>query len=84
MERHQHLDGDYNVGEVRQGVLHSLVINTTVASAVTVYDSLVGSGTAIATFQASAGLGTYIYDVRFTVGLTIVTAGASNITVAYV
>lgn len=65
------------------GVLHSLTINTTAAAAVTVYDSLSGSGTLIATFPASAVVGTYTYDIEFTTGLTFVLAGASDITVAF-
>lgn len=65
------------------GVLRTLTINTTVASAVTVYDSTTGSGATIATFPASAVVGTYHYNLRFKNGLTIVTAGNSNITVTY-
>lgn len=65
------------------GVLHAITINTTAAGAITVYDNTAGSGTKIATFPSSAVVGTYLFDVAFTTGLTIVTAAASNITVSY-
>ncbi len=65
------------------GTLHTIVINTTAAAAITIYDSLLGSGTKIATIAASPTIGsTFFYDVEFSVGLTIVTAGASDITVS--
>jgi hypothetical protein len=66
------------------GVLHAITINTTAAAAITVYDNTAGSGTTIATIAASPAIGQYfLYDVAFVTGLTIVTAGASNITVSY-
>lgn len=68
---------------VQAGVLHSIVINTTAAAAITVYDGPNASSPTIAVFQASAGLGTYLYDVEFADGLTFVLAGASDITVAW-
>lgn len=65
------------------GFLHAIVINTTAAGTITVYDNTAGSGTTIATIAASSADKTLIYNVSFTVGLTIVTAAASNITVSY-
>lgn len=66
------------------GILHAITINTTAAAAITVYDNTAGSGTAIATIAASPVIGsTFLYDVSFSTGLTIVTAGNSNITVSY-
>jgi hypothetical protein len=64
------------------GILKSITINETAAGAITVYDNTAGSGTKIATLKASIAEGTYEYNVLFRTGLTIVTAGASNITVA--
>jgi hypothetical protein len=66
-----------------EGVLHSIVVNTTAAGAITIYDSTAGSGTKIGTMKASIAEGTYIFDVKFSTGLTIVTAAASDITVSY-
>lgn len=65
------------------GFLHSIVVNTTSAGAVTIYDNTAGSGTKIGTMKASIAEGTYIYDVSFATGLTIVTAGASDLTISY-
>jgi len=65
------------------GHLHSIVLGTTAAGAITVYDNTAGSGTKIGILKASIVEGTYIYDCQFSTGLTIVTAGASDITVNY-
>lgn len=65
------------------GFLNRLVINTTAAGAITIYDNTAASGTKIATLPASAVVGTYTYQGRFAIGLTIVTAAASDITVSY-
>lgn len=66
------------------GVLHAITINTTAASAITIYDNTAGSGTKIATIAASPAIGsTFRFDVAFTTGLTVVLAGASDITVSY-
>lgn len=65
------------------GVLKSITVNTTAAGAITVYDNTSAAGTKIATLKSSVVEGTYQYDVAFATGLTIVTAAASDITVAY-
>lgn len=66
------------------GILNSITINTSVASAITVYDSLTASGTKIATIAASAPVGSnFEFDVAFATGLTVLTAGASDITVSF-
>lgn len=65
------------------GTLHSIVVNTTAAGAITVYDNTAASGTKIATLKASVVEGDFIYDLAFSTGLTIVTAAASDITVTY-
>lgn len=66
------------------GILHGIVINTTAAATITIYDNTSAAGTKIATIAASPAIGsTFTYNVAFATGLTIVTAGASDITVAY-
>ena len=66
------------------GVLGTVTINTTAAGIITIYDNTSAAGTKIATIAASPVIGsTFIYNVCFTTGLTIVTAAASNITVSY-
>lgn len=65
------------------GILHTLAINGTVASAITLYDNTVAAAPIIATIsQPLVNATTLTYDVRFTTGLTVVTAGASDITVS--
>ena len=65
------------------GVLHKIVVNTTAAGTIVVYDNTAGSGSTIGTLKASVAENTYIYDTPFTTGLTIVTGAASDITVTY-
>ena len=65
------------------GWLHTLTINTTSAGAITIYDNTAASGTKIGTLVLSAGVATYTFDVAFATGLTVVTAGASDLTVAW-
>lgn len=64
------------------GFLHAITVNTTAAGAITIYDNTSGAGNKIGTIKASVGEQTFIYNVAFSVGLTIVTAGASDITVS--
>lgn len=65
------------------GFLHTITITEAVASTIVVYDNTAGSGTVIASFVASAGVGTYHLNVSFGTGLTIVTAGASKLTTSH-
>lgn len=65
------------------GYLVRITVNTTAAGAITVYDNTAASGTKIATLPSNAVVGTYEYGGRFSTGLTIVTAAASDITVTY-
>jgi hypothetical protein len=66
------------------GVLHSITINTTAAGTITIWDSLTASGTKIGTIKASVVEQTFVFDCAFATGLTIVTAGASDITVNWI
>lgn len=71
------------------GVLHSVVFNTYVGAAtVTIYDNTAASGQKIATITLpAAGAGDVplatLYDIEFQNGLTIVTSGATDLTVAW-
>lgn len=71
------------------GLLHSITVNTEVASAtITVYDNTAASGTKIATITLPSTITginpfTLVLDVGFTTGLTVVTSGATDLTVAY-
>lgn len=63
----------------KTGVLHAITVNTTAAGTITVNDA---SG-AIAVLKASVAEGTYTYDVACQGKIEVVTAAASDITVAY-
>ena len=65
------------------GRLHAITIGETAAGAITVYDNTAGSGTILIVFKASIAEQTFILDIEFATGLTIVTAGASKLSVAY-
>lgn len=65
------------------GFLHTITIGKTAAGDITIYDNTAGSGTVIALLKASIAEQTFTFDVAFATGLTIVTAGASDITVSY-
>lgn len=70
------------------GVLHSIVVGTGAAGTIIAYDALSAVAPIICTLTASAtagdrGLGTYLFDCEFKVGLTIVTSAATLITVMY-
>lgn len=65
------------------GRLHTITISETAAGAITVYDNDEASGTVIALFKASVAEQTFTLDVKFTNGLTVVTAAASKLTVSY-
>lgn len=66
-----------------RGTLHTLVINTTAASAISLYDGTNSSGTKIANIAASPVIGsTFKYDVEFINGLFVSVGGASDITLS--
>lgn len=72
------------------GVLRGITVNTQIASAtITIYDSLTGTGTKIGTITLPSTITgevapTYDFkDLVFGTGLTIVTSGATDITVTY-
>lgn len=66
-----------------RGTLHTIVLNTTSAGAITIYDGVSAGGAVIAILKASVAEQTFIYDVVFSAGLCIVTAGASDLTVSW-
>lgn len=76
--------GTYTILE-GEGYLHSITINTANAvGIITVYDAASAVAVKkIAIIAAASTCGTYTYDVQLSTGLTIVCAGASDITVSY-
>ena len=65
------------------GMLHSITLTETAAGTITIYDNTAASGTVLGVLKASVVEGTYVFDVSFGTGLTIVTAAASKLTVSY-
>jgi len=65
------------------GFLKGIVINTTAAGAISIIDGTSGSVVNMGLLKSSVVEGTYEYNIAFTVGLRIITAAASDITVVY-
>jgi len=66
------------------GTLHNVTVNTTATGTITVVDTANANctgGTTIAVLPASAVVGNYTYDLQFTNGLCVTTAGTPDITV---
>ena len=63
-----------------RGVLKRIVLGETAAGAITVYDNITATGTVLAVLKASIAESTYEIGASFSVGCTIVTAGASKLT----
>lgn len=65
------------------GLLHSVVINTTASTGITIYDGQTVAGTLIASIGSSITAGQcLVYDVRFSNGLTVVVGGNQDITLS--
>lgn len=69
--------------KIGAGVLHNIVVNGGTTGTIVVYNSLVGSGDIIASFDSTNALATYGFDVGFASGCTVVTGGATKLTVSY-
>lgn len=65
------------------GKLVAIVVGTTAAGSITIYDNTAASGTKIGVLKSSIAEGTYLFNADFKTGLTIVTAAASDITVIW-
>ena len=65
------------------GFLHAVIVNSTAAGAVTIYDNTAASGTKVGTLKASVVEGSYIYNVKFSTGLWIDNASNMNLTISY-
>lgn len=65
------------------GVLRRIIVGETAAGAISIIDGTSGSTANIGTLKASIVEGDYEFNVAFSQGLRIVTAGASKITVVF-
>lgn len=64
-----------------KGVLQAVTVNTTANGIITITDGSIGSVKGI--LKASVAEGTYWYNISMASGCSIVTAGASDLTVTY-
>jgi hypothetical protein len=62
-------------------ILERVVVNTTAAGTVVIYDNTAASGTKIASLPASPAVGGYEYGCLCANGVTIVTGAATDLTV---
>lgn len=66
-----------------KGILHTITVAGGTAGTIVVYDNTAASGTILANFSSTNALQTYIFDVAFATGLTIVTSAATSVSVSY-
>ncbi len=66
-----------------KGMLHSIVVGTTAAGAITVADGTAASSTTFAVLKSGIAEGTYRFDCSVSTGLRITTAASSLITVIW-
>lgn len=66
-----------------QGQLIRIIVGETAAGEISIIDNTSGSTANIGTLKASIAEGTYEFGVNYGVGLRIITAAASKITVVY-
>ena len=72
------------VVKASSGTLYRIIIGTTAAGAITLYDyASEASGKVIGVLKASIIEGGYAFGLRFRNGLVVVTAAASDIIVIY-
>lgn len=64
-----------------RGVIVGLCLTETAAGTITVYDNISATGTVLGVLKASIAEGNYLHGVPFSTGCTVVTAGASKLTV---
>lgn len=65
------------------GLLHTVVINTTASTGIAIYDGQTVAGVLIATIGSSITAGQCLtYDVRYNNGLTVVVGGNQDITLS--
>lgn len=66
------------------GVLHRVTVNNGTFGTIALYDNAsAASGTLIGTITPTAAAQTWVYDVATTLGLTMVAAANTDITVIY-
>ena len=65
------------------GRLHTLTVTGGTASSIEIYDSITGGGTKMASFTPTNAMQSYLFDMSFSRGFTVVTAGTLQYTATY-
>lgn len=65
------------------GVLERITLNEPTAGTVTIYNNTAASGDVIGIIAASTAAQTLEYDIPLSIGITIVTSGADDMTVVW-
>ncbi len=65
------------------GILHNLTVTGGTAGTIIVYNDTAASNNIIASFSSTNAPNNYPFDVAFSSGCTVITGGATNITVSY-
>jgi hypothetical protein len=66
-----------------QCTLHYITVNTTAAGAISIIDGTSGSTVNVGSLKSNIGEGTYRFDCVMRLGIRIITAAASDITVVW-
>jgi len=64
------------------GLLNTLTVTGGTAGTIIGYDNTAASGTILFSFDSTNALATYTFNVSFAIGLTVVTAAATKLTVS--
>lgn len=64
-------------------ILKSIIVNTTAAGTIGIIDAISGTTVNIGQLQASVNPGVYLYNVKCSLGIRIVTGAASDVTVTF-
>lgn len=65
------------------GLLHTVVVQGGTTGTIIIYDGIAVSANIIASFDTTVALASYVFDVAFSVGLTVVTSAATKLTLSY-
>lgn len=65
------------------GILHAITVEGGTAGTIIVYDNTAATGTILASFSSTNALQTYVFDVTFATGLTVITSAATQLSVSY-
>lgn len=61
------------------GLLHCITVMGGTAGTIIVYDNTAASGTILASFDSTNALATYLFDVIFSIGCTVITSAATKL-----